>query len=189
MKWGLSAPIFSCREILMDEQQANLIVLSSKLESLEERFNHHSQKIELKIDQLVEAITSVLVLQEREAQNAQAILNLKTEFKELKLEEQRVARELDDKIKKCIEESIHAELDLAKKVEALNTRLLDVDYEQKKWLNRAMGGFLVAGVLMGIIQFMGYGYIEKISAEYSQLINTINDTNKQIADLTSKGGN
>lgn len=186
---GAKCPHFFLRGDIMDEQQANLIIVSSKLESLEERFNHHSQKIELKIDQLVKAITSVLVLQEREAQNAQAILNLKSEFKELRSEEQKVAKELDDKIKKCIEESIHAELNLAKKVDDLNTKLLEVDYEQKKWLNRAAGGFLVAGILIGIIQFMGYGYIEKISAEYSQLVDTINSTNKQIADLTSKGGN
>lgn len=152
----------------MVQNSSDISIIASRVQSLESRLEDNIDKINGRLDLIVELMRQVTVLQEREISNASQITDIKTAVKETNttLKEwnthvhQRMDSHLNDmKIYKMdIEEAINTfQHDIKKDIDK-NTEISNsTQKEFAKWLNRGIGAWAIGSVLIIVIQFVG-GY-------------------------------
>jgi hypothetical protein len=144
----------------------NISIIASRVQSLEGRLDDNIDKINNRLDMLVDLMQRVTALQEREINNQVQITELKTSIKETNqslkdwnahLHERmdrhytdlKVCREGIDATVKNIEEDFKEEVE---KVEEKNAMTQN---ELAKWLNRGIGAWALASVLLIVLQAAG----------------------------------
>ena len=144
----------------------NISIIASRVQSLEGRLDDNIDKINNRLDMLVDLMQRVTALQEREINNQVQITELKTSIKETNqslkdwnthLHERmdrhytdlKVCREGIDATVKNIEEDFKEEVE---KVEEKNAMTQN---ELAKWLNRGIGAWALASVLLIVLQPAG----------------------------------
>jgi hypothetical protein len=150
----------------MEEKDVNTAVLSSKLAHLEDRFNSYAERVEQKLDELVQLVKIVAVLQERETAFERGLNELRMEVRS---GPEHLRESLDKKIEKHVEDSSVADSNIYKKIDSLRARLEAIDEEVKKWLNRVTGGVIVGAALLSLVQFLGYSYIQNLTTRYEEV--------------------
>lgn len=147
-------------------QHDPITLIASRVESLEGRFADSITKIDGRLDQIVDLMTKVTQLQEREIKNAEQIGDLRTSMKELN-------QKVEDKIEKHIADIRVCKLSLDEKIDHLedevSSRIVDVSEknavtreEFQKWFNRGAGAWALASVLLIVLQGAGAYVINDI---------------------------
>ena len=164
--------------------------ISQRVESLEHRFDDNINKINNRLDQIIDLMTKVTQLQEREVKNSEYISELKVNV-----------REVNDSIKDW-NHRIHDRMDrhfteVQTLEDGLNVKIRDVESQNRltreefnKWFNRGIGAWTVASLLVIIVQSAGAyvidGIIENnkmISQKIERLDSRLHTNEITVADL------
>ena len=166
--------------------QNDITIIASRVESLEGRLDDNIEKINTRLDLIVDLMQKVTALQEREISNAVQINDLKLSIKETNTTikewnahiHERMDRHYAD-IKICregidatiinIEDGIDAEL------KEVRTKNAETQAELSKWLNRGIGAWALASVLLLLVQGVG-----------AYLVNGIIESSRETNDRISK---
>ena len=164
----------------------DISIIASRVQSLEGRLDDNIDKINGRLDLIVDLMQKVTALQEREISNAVQINDLKLSIKETNTTikewnahiHERMDRHYAD-IKICregidatiinIEDGIDAEL------KEVRTKNAETQAELSKWLNRGIGAWALASVLLLLVQGVG-----------AYLVNGIIESSRETNDRISK---
>lgn len=144
----------------------DISIIASRVESLEGRLDDNIDKINNRLDQIVDLMQKVTALQEREINNQVQITELKAGLKEtnhtLKDWNAHIHERMDKHyadIKIC-REGIDATIanmedEIQTEVEKVKEKNLATQNELSKWLNRGLGAWALASVLIIVLQAAG----------------------------------
>jgi len=137
-------------------------ILSSKINSIETRFETHTQKVEDRLDQLVDLIRQVAILQEREMNNSDTIREIKDGIRRAHERVDVLVSQMDSQHsanKSLYADKLEKETDKIEiELDAISTRLNQTDETVKSWLNRGKGAWYIMIFTFGIIQ-LGVGHM------------------------------
>lgn len=167
-------------------------LLLSKLTHLEDRFENSNKKFETRLDLLVELMTKVTLLQERELKNSTEINELKALLKEQMVNNVEMVKRLHSRIDSSLIEMNSCrhtlEVDSQQIENTLKDEIKKVDQlavESKEridmWLNRGKGAWMIASILLLVIQGIGVYAIEELKSNVKAI-----QINKEEQDAKNK---
>jgi vacuolar-type H+-ATPase subunit I/STV1 len=153
-------------------------LFSHKLHQLESRLDNHTQRVEDRLDQLVDLMRQVAVLQDREMKNADTIREIKDGIRRSHERIDAIVTQIEtnsDTLKTHY--SLHSEKESDKifgVIDKLDCRLDDTEAELRSWLNRGKGAWYVMLFTFVLVQ-SGGAYL------FSQLVDRLDkiETNQQ----------
>lgn len=170
--------------------QNDITIIASRVESLEGRLDDNIEKINTRLDLIVDLMQKVTALQEREISNAVQINDLKLSIKETNTTikewnthiHERMDRHYSD-IKIC-REGIDATIEniedeVANEIKDVKDKNAATQAELSKWLNRGIGAWALASVLLVLVQGVGAYLVNGI-------IENARDTNNRISKVEER---
>ena len=144
----------------------DISVIASRVSSLEGRLDDNIDKINTRLDQIVDLMQKVTQLQEREINNAVQINELKISIKETNATIKEWNAHIHDRmdrhyneIKVCrsgVESTMeNMEESLSDEIKVIEDKNLSTQTELAKWLNRGIGAWALASVLLIVLQALG----------------------------------
>lgn len=147
-------------------QQNDISIIASRVESLEGRLDDNIEKINNRLDLIVDLMQKVTALQEREISNGVQINELKVSIKETNqtikdwnhhiherldrhYSDMKMCREGIDATIENLEDEVHTEL------KKNSEKTQSTQEELAKWLNRGIGAWALASLLLIVVQGMG----------------------------------
>lgn len=169
---------------------------ADRITKTESDFLGHLQKVEGKLDQLVDLTKTVAVLQEQTARHADVAAELRTTVRDTSAKNDASITRLHTRIDE-VQGRHRAEMDGVK--HAVNERLLEshkkaeeVDAELKKWLNRGWGVWTLATLICVLSGGMFYRWVDTIDRDRQavvqvlDMVKTEGATSKQQLDTLTK---
>lgn len=157
--------------------------LNSRIEKTESDFIAHLQKVEDRLDKIVDITKSVALLQQQNTQQVDQITEIRTQLRE-------TVNKIDNSINR-----IHNRLDEMNdhqrdkfeiysketelKVGSVNTKAENTDKELKQWLNRGLGAWVIGVLIFGAVQAGFYRWIDSIEKERENVFKQL-ATNTQL---------
>lgn len=143
--------------------------LNSRIEKTETDFISHLQKVEDRLDKIVDIAKTVALLQQQSNQHVEQISEIRTQLRETvsKIDSTigRIHTRLDemndyqrDKL-----EIYSREINI--KIDAVNSKADNVEKELKQWLNRGWGAWAFGVLIFGAVQTGFYRWIDGIEKE------------------------
>lgn len=159
--------------------------LTRRLEKTESDFVGHLQKVEDRLDQLVDLTKTVAVLQQQNAQHNDALGELRSTVRDNTEKFQMSLARLHTRMDE-IQNHQRDKLELHGKETALALKtneiaISNVDKELKTWLNRGVGAWVIFAVVMGIAQTVGFRWIDAVEREKTQIVQTLDTVSKNQA--------
>lgn len=156
--------------------------LTRRLEKTESDFVGHLQKVEDRLDQLVDLTKTVAVLQQQNAQHNDALGELRTAMRETTEKFQTSMSRLHTRIDE-IQNHQRDKLELHGKETALSLKtneiaINNVDKELKTWLNRGVGAWAIFVVIVGVAQTFGFRWLDSIDRDKQQMVQTLDTVSK-----------
>ena len=151
----------------------------AQLDKIDDKNKMHLDKIEAKLDKLVEMTSSVATLQERSAQQNAEINDL---------------RGAADRNKQAIDQGL---VEIARKVdtevkalklitEHTTEKMHDVDNSAKKYIHIGTGLGIAAGMFLSVIQFFGYEYAKSVKDDYTQVKARVELISNELREIERK---
>lgn len=146
--------------------QNDISIIASRVESLEGRLDDNIDKINSRLDLIVDLMQKVTALQEREINNQVQINEIKLNMREmnqtLKDWNEHIHERMDrhyTEVKVC-RDGIHktiegVEDEIVTKLGKIETKATATQEELAKWLNRGIGAWTLASILIIVIQGLG----------------------------------
>lgn len=159
--------------------------LTCRLERTESDFVSHLQKVEDRLDQLVDLTKTVAVLQQQNTQHNDALGELRTAMRETTDKFQTSLTRLHHRIDE-IQSHQRDKMDLHNKETALAIKANEiatsnVDKELKTWLNRGVGAWAIFAVIIGAAHTFGFRWLDSIDREKAQMVQTLETVSKNQA--------
>ena len=182
----------------------DISVIASRVSSLEGRLDDNIDKINTRLDQIVDLMQKVTQLQEREINNAVQINELKMSIKEtnatIKEWNSHIHDRMDrhyNEIKVCrsgVESTMeNMEESLSDEIKVIEDKNLSTQTELAKWLNRGIGAWALASVLLIVLQALGAyvvnGVIEngiRTQGRIEKMEMRSYETDKTLLDITRR---
>jgi ABC-type transporter Mla subunit MlaD len=153
-------------------------LVSQQLDRFDQRYSAHLDKIETKIDRVVELAASISVLQEKTGNHSNELADIKATIKSLSSSTddsfRRMHSRVDDGIKVMAQtdERFDSKLEeLQRQLDQEDTILKDgireVHSELKKYIHIGIGMWIAASFLMAFIQWLGMNYINNIKDDFN----------------------
>lgn len=173
--------------------QNDFTIIASRVESLEGRLDDSIEKINSRLDAIVDLMQKVTALQEREISNGVQITELKVAIKETnqtikdwnKHIHERMDRHYTD-IKICregIDATIsNVEEEIQTKMDKIQSKADTTQEELAKWLNRGIGAWSLAAALLVILQGAGAYVISGIIDANSKKDEHITKLEQRLSD-------
>lgn len=156
--------------------------LGNRIERTETDFLAHLQKVESKLDQIVDLTKTVAVLQNQTSQQTDQITEVRAQLRES-------SQKFDNSISR-----IHTRLDeivthQRDKLE-LNTKEFDIKFESlkaksdttdkelKQWLNRGWGAWAILVAVIGIINLSVYKWVDGIERDKTNIVTVLDRLQK-----------
>lgn len=177
--------------------QDSVSLISSRVQSLEARFDDTAGKINSRLDQIVELMQKVTQLQEREIKNAENIIEIKHDVKD----SNKVTREWNQKIHERLDintvsarsdrdglaqivsnaaAELHLRIDIAEDKNQTNKE----DFQ--KWFNRGVGAFSLASVLFLGIQGLGAYVLNEFHDKDIVLARSVEAANNRMTAINNR---
>lgn len=148
--------------------------LNSRIEKTESDFISHLQKVEDRLDKIVDIAKTVALLQQQSNQHVEQISEIRTQLRETvsKIDSSigRINARLDemndhqrDKL-----EIYSREIDI--KIDAVSAKTDNVEKELKQWLNRGWGAWAFGVLIFGVVQTGFYRWIDGIEKERETIV-------------------
>lgn len=159
--------------------------LTRRLEKTESDFVGHLQKVEDRLDQLVDLTKTVAVLQQQNAQHNDALGELRAAMRETTDKFQISMTRLHTRIDE-IQNHQRDKLELHSKETALAIKtneisIGNVDKELKTWLNRGVGAWVIFAVVIGAAQTIGFRWLDAVERDKAQMVQTMDIVSKNQA--------
>lgn len=159
--------------------------LTRRIEKVELDFVGHLQKVEDRLDQLVDLTKTVAVLQQQNAQHNDALSELRTAMRETTDKFQTSMARLQARIDE-IQMHQRDKMELHSKETALAIKTNEiatsnVDKELKTWLNRGVGAWAIFAVIIGAAQTFGFRWLDTIERDKVQMVQTLEAVSKNQA--------
>lgn len=172
----------------ISNERASILAMESltrRLEKTESDFVGHLQKVEDRLDQLVDLTKTVAVLQQQNAQHNDALGELRTAMRETTDKFQTSMARLHTRIDE-IQTHQRDKMELHSKETALAIKTNEiatsnVDKELKTWLNRGVGAWAIFAVIIGAAQTFGFRWLDSIDREKVQMVQTLEAVSKNQA--------
>ena len=187
-----------------------LNTLNSRIERTEDDFIGHLQKVEDRLDQLVDLTRTVAVLQQQSTQQTDQITELRTQMREGQQKNEnsisRIYSRLDEIINNQRDKiELHSK-DVDIKIKSIETKITDEDKEikteiknvsnaasntekeLKTWLNRGWGAWFVFILFFGAVQTAVYKWVDNIQEEKNIMALSVKELNlhKERSEISSK---
>ena len=151
--------------------------LTRRLEKTESDFVGHLQKVEDRLDQLVDLTKTVAVLQQQNAQHNDALGELRSTLRETTEKFQTSMTRLHTRIDE-LQNHQRDKLELHGKETALAIKTNEiatsnVDKELKTWLNRGVGAWAIFAVIIGAAQTFGFRWLDSIDRDKVQMVQAL----------------
>lgn len=166
----------------MPDNNASFHTVISRVESLETRLSENTQRIETRLDDLIELMQKVTQLQEREARNASDIRDLRDAIKIIIDNEERMNQRWHERLTAQAKEIEYSKNELKASFEVEHKEIehdikcMRAEHAHTKelfntWLNRGLGAWVVLSVIIGLLQTWG-GMMFNASLEEVKQIKT-----------------
>lgn len=165
--------------------------LNSRIEKTESDFVVHLQKVEDRLDQIVDLTKTVALLQQQSNQQTDLITEVRTQLRETSSKSDgsigRIHTRLDEiqNHQRDRLELYSKEVDL--KIESVKKQTDATDRELKQWLNRGWGVWVIGCLIFGAVQTGFYRWIDGIEKDrenISKQISLIPQHSQSIETLT-----
>lgn len=156
--------------------------MTKRLEKTEADFVGHLQKVEDRLDQLVDLTKTVAVLQQQNAQHNDTITELRTQMRESTDKFQTSLARLHTRMDE-IQNHQRDKMELLAKEMAIDVKaneiaIYAVDKELKTWLNRGWGAWVIFALVVGTANTMFFRWVDGIDKDKTQLVQTIEKVTK-----------
>lgn len=156
--------------------------LTRRLEKTETDFVGHLQKVEDRLDQLVDLTKTVAVLQQQNAQHNDTLAELRVSFRDTTDKFQTSFSRLHARIDE-IQNHQRDKLELHGKETALQIKTTEIavnniDKELKTWLNRGLGAWAIFVVVIGIANTIGFRWIDSVDRNSIRLAEVLERSSK-----------
>lgn len=155
-----------------------LELFASQLDRFDKRYTSHLEKIESKLDRIVELTTSVATLQEKTVTHQNELTELKSAIKLLSSNTDDSFRRMHSRVDEAIKIMAETDARFDDKLEDLEKschserkvvdhKVHEVHAELKKYIHIGIGMWIAASLLVTFIQWLGMSYIDNIRNESS----------------------
>lgn len=156
-----------------------LNTLNSRIEKTESDFIGHLQKVEDRLDQIVDLTKTVAVLQQQSIQQTDQISEVRTQFREnaAKFENSitRIHSRLDDIVNNQRDKLELHDKELEIKINSVKTFAENTEKELKTWLNRGWGVWAVFGLVFVAVQTVGFRWLDSMEKDKAAQVQTIKE--------------
>jgi uncharacterized phage infection (PIP) family protein YhgE len=185
----------------MDEVEQFVL---KKIEIVESKLENHVEKIGAKLDQLVEIMRTVAQLQEREARNSEDIVELRKSLRESMDNYTRAVTRIHERLDKNEDEQKKQEKEIVGQIsevakaiehriekieeteelkrEKLETDVREVENKLNTWLNRGIGAWAAASVLLLVIQAIGGYLLNNMKDEFNAARQQITTSERRLSE-------
>jgi phage shock protein A len=173
-----------------DVALAYMRTTSSRMDRIETDFVDHIRKIEDRLDQLVDLVRDVATLKQQYTAQNEGITELRGAIREqsIKMESSiaRVHQRLDE-LTSSVSSSIDIETaKIVSKLGDFEKDHRDLDKRFQMWLNRGLGAWVAATIVVGILQYTGMKWIEQLDADKTASQAQIQKLSTRVADLEAQ---
>lgn len=143
--------------------------LANRLDRTEQDFVTHLQRVEDRLDQLVDLTKTVAVLQQQSTTQTDQIVEMRAQFREAQQKTDnsisRIHTRLDEIVnhQRDKQELMVKEVDM--KIGEIRTQSSNTDKEFKQWLNRGLGAFAFASLIFGGIQTVAWRWMDTLDKD------------------------
>ena len=164
---------------------------SARMDRIETDFVDHIRKIENRLDQLVDLVRDVATLKQQYTAQNVGIIELRGAIREQsqKMETSiaRVHQRLDE-LTTSVGASIDSETSkIVDKLTDFEKDHKDLDRRFQMWLNRGLGGWIAATIVVAVLQYAGLRWLEQleadrvaVNAQVQKLMGRISDIEAQL---------
>ena len=174
-----------------------IAALNSRIEKTETDFISHLQKVEDRLDQLVELTKTVALLQQQTNSQTDQITELRNQFREESNKYDATINKIFSKLEDIQShqrdklELYSKEVDI--KIANVAMKAENTDKELRAWLNRGWGAWVVGVIVFGAVQTGFYRWIDSLekdkTAQWAQIQSTqklIDQTVQRLENLDEK---
>ena len=170
-----------------------LNTLNSRIEKTENDFIGHLQKVETRLDQLVDLTKQFALLHQQSMQQTDQITELRAQFREAQTKNDasiaRIHTRLDEVINhqrdklELFTKEFEIKLDtriapIQRDIDAVSAKTNNVDSEFKKWFNRGWGAWAIVVLVFGAATGVSMKWIDSVDREKTQVVQTITNIEK-----------
>ena len=175
--------------------------LLDRVNKTETDFVNHLQRVEDRLDQLVELTKNVAVIQANSANQQERMTEFGVQLRTFEQRNEgstsRIHNRIDDlnhlvgekldvnekKFEAMIAETV---IPFSKKQEDLATKHHNLDTEFQKYLNRAVAAVSVIGFVIGTFSWIGKTWVTSLERDRDQIVTTLKETRTDVADLDQR---
>lgn len=181
------------------EHMANILL--DRVNKTEKDFVNHLQRVEDRLDQLVELTKNVAVIQANSANQQERMTEFGVQLRTFEQRNEgstsRIHSRIDDlnhlvsekldvnekKVEAMIADTI---LPVTRKQEDLATKHHTLDSEFQKYLNRAIAAVSVIGFVVGTFSWIGKTWITSLEKDRDQIVNSLKETKSNVDNLDQR---
>lgn len=156
--------------------------MTKRLEKTESNFGGALQRVEDRLDQLVDLTKTVAVLQQQNAQHNDTITELRTQLRDSTEKFQTSLSRLHTRMDE-IQNHQRDRMELLAKEMAIDVKSNElaihaVDKELKTWLNRGWGAWFIVALVMATANTMFFRWVDSIDKDKTQIVQTVEKLTK-----------
>lgn len=159
--------------------------LNSRIEKTEADFISHLQKVEDRLDQIVDLTKTVALLQQQGNQQTDQITEIRSQLRETsgKIDSTitRIHTKLDEITSHQRDKMELYTKEMEIKFDALKNQTDSTERELKQWLNRGLGAWFIIVIVFGVVQTGFYRWIDGIEKDRQAIVKQLNDNAQQIS--------
>lgn len=159
--------------------------LNSRIEKTEADFISHLQKVEDRLDQIVDLTKTVALLQQQGNQQTDQITEIRGQLRETsgKIDSTitRIHTKLDEITSHQRDKMELYTKEMEIKFDALKNQTDSTERELKQWLNRGLGAWFIIVIVFGVVQTGFYRWIDGIEKDRQAIVKQLNDNAQQIS--------
>lgn len=151
--------------------------LNNRIEKTETDFIGHLQKVEERLDQIVDLTKTVAVLQSQASQQTDHIIEVRTQLRENAQKTDnsitRIHTRMDELASHQRDKSELLQKEVDIRIENVKQTVDITDKEFKQWLNRGVGAWAIFIILISIGQAAFYRWVEGIDQEKAAIVKSV----------------
>lgn len=164
--------------------------MSSRMDRAETEFVDHIHKVDLRLDQVTEVVRDVSVLQQQNTAQSESIAELRLANRE---QTQRLEGTVGrihvriDELDSSVTAAMEAETaKVMEKIGEVSRERKDLDKRFQMWLNRGIGGWVVAVIVVGLMQYVGMKWLDNLQQERDAAAERVQKLTNRVIDLENR---
>lgn len=149
---------------------------SKQIDRIDKKYTTSLDKIDLKIDRLVDVNQTVATLQERSVRQTEELHDLRTIV--------RANKDVTDEASKRIHMRIDdLQKDMSKYDGRIEDKINSVNSEMKKYIHVGVGLWIAASIFITALQWIGFEYVKAFREDFNGMKTSITTLGNSVRDL------